>query len=554
MYSNKENVNILTALLVKHGVMHAVVCPGSRNAPIVHNLSEHPKISCHNITDERSAGFYAIGLAQATGRMVAVCVTSGTALLNLLPAVAEARYQHLPLIIISADRPQQWIDQLDGQTLPQQGALQPYVRHSVTLPEPSDDEERWFCNRLVNEALCLATHRDPCPVHINVPITEPMFQFNKKSLPKQRVFTFAPTSHGPMHTGDLDNMLKHCHRPMFVFGCNNEHFIDEELLGILSRAFVTFYEPLLADAQEAVHFDEVLAQIENEEENFRPDFIIYIGGTLVSKRLRHFLRRSKAPTLLLTLDGRSISDPTMHLSHIMELDNWTDLRQQLERLAECCIDQVQAAFVERWHQVLRQTESHAIAFEPAYSQMAAIKYFEEQLYDLDIDVCVHYANSTAVRLACIYAQHHVWCNRGVNGIEGSLSTAAGFSLGTDRLVVCVVGDLSFFYDQNALWNAQLRGNLRIILLNNHRGGIFGMLPGLNESLVAKTAVAGQHATSARGICDQCDIGYLSASNMEEMQIGIISLLTRDAHRPMVLEVITDADTDNYEMQRYYKLN
>lgn len=152
MYSDKENVNILTSLLVNHGVNKAVVCPGSRNAPIVHNLNECPDVECYPVTDERSAGFYALGIAQATGSPVVVCVTSGTALLNLLPAVAEAFYQHLPLIVVSADRPSQWINQLDGQTIPQNGALGSFVKKSINLPEPHDEEERWFCNRMINEA------------------------------------------------------------------------------------------------------------------------------------------------------------------------------------------------------------------------------------------------------------------------------------------------------------------------------------------------------------------------------------------------------------------
>ena len=189
MYSNKENVNILTAALLAEGVTHAVVCPGSRNAPIVHNLNECGLIACHPVTDERSAGFYAIGISQAMGNIpIAVCVTSGSALLNLAPAVAEAYYQHIPLIVISADRPPQWIDQLDGQTLPQPGALGTFTHKCVSLPEPHDNEERWFCNRLVCEALYHATHGTGGPVHINVPLGEPLFEFNINELPEIRRF------------------------------------------------------------------------------------------------------------------------------------------------------------------------------------------------------------------------------------------------------------------------------------------------------------------------------------------------------------------------------
>lgn len=176
MYSNKENVNILTSLLVAHGVTHAVVCPGSRNAPIVHNFNECPDMECYPITDERSAGFYALGMTQALGQPVAVCVTSGSALLNLAPAVAEAYYQHRPLVVISADRPQQWIDQLDGQTLPQPDALGRFVRKAVSLPEPSNDEQRWYCNRMVNEAL-LEKH---APVTSTFPLVSRCLSSQKK--------------------------------------------------------------------------------------------------------------------------------------------------------------------------------------------------------------------------------------------------------------------------------------------------------------------------------------------------------------------------------------
>ena len=188
MYSEKKNINILTSLLVAHGIRHAVVCPGSRNAPIVHNLFEHPKIKCYPVTDERSAGFFALGIAQATQQAVAVCVTSGSALLNLAPAVAEAHEQHYRIVVISADRPQRWIEQLDGQTLPQPNAFNTLVNKSVTLPENiNDDENHWYCNRLVNEALLATRFPADGPVHINVPIAEPLFGFTVEELPEERV-------------------------------------------------------------------------------------------------------------------------------------------------------------------------------------------------------------------------------------------------------------------------------------------------------------------------------------------------------------------------------
>lgn len=592
MFSNKENINILTSLLLEYGVSDAVVCPGSRNAPIVHNLSQCQSIRCHPVTDERSAGFYALGIAQATQRPTVVCVTSGTALLNLAPAVAEAYYQHVPLVVVSADRPVQWIDQLDGQTLPQPDALGRFVRKAVSLPEPhvasvgsgdgfeavgkgvlSDgdkrlDEERWMCRRLVNEALHAATCRQPAPVHINVPITEPLFAFDVAELPVAKRFRQMEKVSFLNQQRQLFERFFSADRPMIVIGQMAYGIISPETIRSLSQHYVVMAEPLSNLHYQTIHFDEAVRVVEsldrNESLQYVPDYIIYIGDTLVSKPTRRWLRSTKATSCVITPDALDIHDPITTLEDIVECpledvdlllssfcdiyDNPEDFEDDEDVMAH---EDSRHGFHACWQQLLDRCAERAEAYEPGFSQMATVKYFEEQLADLDTDICVHYANSSAVRLACIYAQHYVWCNRGVNGIEGSLSTAAGFSLATDALTVCVIGDLSFFYDQNALWNSNIGGNLRIVLLNNSGGGIFRQLKGLDKSPVATSFVAAQHETTAQGICTQNDIGYISAKDMGEMQIGIVTLLTRETNRPMLLEVFTDVDEDMKAYSMYF---
>ena len=592
MFSNKENINILTSLLLEYGVSDAVVCPGSRNAPIVHNLSQCQSIRCHPVTDERSAGFYALGIAQATQRPTVVCVTSGTALLNLAPAVAEAYYQHVPLVVVSADRPVQWIDQLDGQTLPQPDALGRFVRKAVSLPEPhvasvgsgdgleaagkgalSDgdkrlDEERWMCRRLVNEALHAATCRQPAPVHINVPITEPLFAFDVAELPVAKRFRQMEKVSFLNQQRQLFERFFSVDRPMIVIGQMAYGIISPETIRSLSQHYVVMAEPLSNLHYQTIHFDEAVRVVEgldrNESLQYVPDYIIYIGDTLVSKPTRRWLRSTKATSCVITPDALDIHDPITTLEDIVECpledvdlllssfcdiyDNPEDFEDDEDVMAH---EDSRHGFHACWQQLLDRCAERTEAYEPGFSQMATVKYFEEQLADLDTDICVHYANSSAVRLACIYAQHYVWCNRGVNGIEGSLSTAAGFSLATDALTVCVIGDLSFFYDQNALWNSNIGGNLRIVLLNNSGGGIFRQLKGLDKSPVATSFVAAQHETTAQGICTQNDIGYISAKDMGEMQIGIVTLLTRETNRPMLLEVFTDVDEDMRAYSMYF---
>ena len=562
MYSNKENVNILTSLLLEYGVSDAVVCPGSRNAPIVHNLSVCEAIRCRPVTDERSAAFYALGLAIATRRPTVVCVTSGSALLNVMPAVAEAAYQHVPLVVISADRPQQWIDQLDGQTIPQSDALGRFVRKAVQLPEPHNDEERWLCRRLVNEAMHLATCRQGAPVHINVPISEPLFEFDTEQLPQLSRFNNIKRAAIKDASMDMPEAFHDATRPMIVIGQLAHGTISHETIRSLSEKYVVMSEPLSNPSYMTIHFDEAIRYIvsdnssinddEDDKTAYYPDYVIYVGDTLVSKPARRFLRNAKAPSCLITPDAADIHDPLMTLTDIVECDS-DSINALLASLCDAPDTDERCRFHDRWQSFLDAYAAHADAYAPEYSQMATVKYFEEQLADLDIDICVHYANSSAVRLACIYAQHYVWCNRGVNGIEGSLSTAAGFSLATHDMTVCVIGDLSFFYDQNALWNSHLRGNLRIILLNNRGGGIFRQLPGLSDSPAADDLVMASHENTAQGICTQNDIGYLSAKNMDEMQIGIVTLLTRESERPMLLEVFTDSNDDVKALEKYFKL-
>ena len=507
MYSNKENVNILTSLLVAHGIRHSVVCPGSRNAPIVHNLNECPGIQCYPVTDERSAGFYALGMAQYLDEPVVVCVTSGTALLNLAPAVAEAYYQHRSLVVVSADRPAQWIDQLDGQTLQQPDALGRFVRRAVSLPEPHDEEEHWYCNRLVNEAL-IVRH---APVHINVPITEPLFQFTVSELPEERKIELLPADIPPHTLSHLVRMFMQSARPMLIAG-----------------------QPMNP------HLDEAVCLVKDDE-SYVPDFVLYIGGSIVSKRLKHFLRKARE-TWAVNATGE-VNDTFMNLTHVVQGDGEV-VADQIRFMLE----QQSHPFVEKWEALLAKVRAQAEAYQPAYSQMAAVKCFEANVPDST----VHYANSQAIRLANIYARHSVYCNRGVNGIEGSLSTAAGFSCVADQRVFCVIGDLSFFYDQNALWNQNLNGKLRILLLNNGRGGIFNLLPGLEQSPARDQLVAASHHTTAEGICRQNNVTYLHASDMKEMQQGIDALLHVESGRPVLLEVFTNAEEDERVYRDYYR--
>ena len=549
MYSDKENINILTSLLVSYGVRHIVVCPGSRNAPLVHNFDVSPDITTHAVTDERSAAFFALGLRLRLRQPVAVCVTSGSALLNTMPGAAEATYQHEGIIIISADRPQAWIGQLDGQTMPQHGALGTFASPSVSLPEPHNDTERWLCRRLICEAM-IANTCPPFPsVHINVPVSEPLFGFSTPCLPE------IP----PVGIADLDDqngretlrrILKGKRRLMVISG----QTYDDSAAGLLmdNASGCVFVAEWLSPYGRVRHIDEILRTTCAEElDNMRPDCIVYIGGHTVSKRLRHYMRSLDSRTMFITVsDDGMLHDVSQHTTLVVKATAGDFMRMICN--GAICPD-ADMDFVRRWHDMDNMAARRISASCPPYSQMLAIRRLEENIDNSKDIVC--YANSLSVRAGMMYASAYRYCNRGLNGIEGTLSMAAGMAAGAKeegmtagnmtaaQNVYCVIGDLSFFYDSNALWIQELAGNMRIMLINNQRGAIFGMLPGLDRSPAHKSLIAAGHNATAEGICSQYGMEYYRATDTPSLEEGI-RLLTSGVHdRPVVLEVLTDADTD-----------
>lgn len=546
MYSDKENINILTALLVSYGITDAVVCPGSRNAAIIHNLNECKRINCYPVTDERSAAFVALGMAQATGRPVVVCVTSGTALLNTAPAVAEASYQHHGIIVISADRPAAWIGQNTGQTMPQPGALGNFVGKCINIPEPHSDEERWHINRLVNEALIEANKCHRPSVHINVPLSEPLFDYTVKKLPAERKIQFYEKE--LCNTEPFMEEFFKAKRPMIVIGQTDEHTLSDifESLELLNERAVIIHEALGAYS-EICSVDLVLNAIEGKEHKYVPDLVLHIGGEIVSKRLKNFLKKAKA-TWRISLNGE-ISDTYQNLAGVLSCDlksfcNFVEVTYQMRNPQT---PHSAISFLRLWEDALRASDDFIIHYSPNYSQAAAVKAFEQQFYMLDYAPHTHYANSSAIRLANLLARRQVWCNRGINGIEGSVSTAVGFALATNihDQVVLVTGDLSFFYDSNALWNTQLPHNLSILLLNNGEGGIFRQVKDFPYHPLA----VGKHQATAEHICRQNGVEYVAVHNMEELEASIPCLT--QGKRTTVVEVFTDPETDKQVYDNIY---
>ena len=549
MYTDKKSILQLAALLKAHGIRKIVLCPGSRNIPIVQTLANIPDFTCYPMTDERSAGFFALGLALHGGTPAAVCCTSGTALLNLHPAVAEAFYQQVPLVVISADRPAAWIGQMDGQTLPQPGVFGSLVKKSVDLPEVDSEESEWYCNRLINEALLELNHHGKGPVHINVPISEPFFKLPVTELPEVRVITrYQGLSVYDKDYQPLIDRLNRYQRRMAVVGqMNLIYLFDKRYTKMLYKHFAWFTENISNQTVPGVpirNIEPLLCSMNFEtQQKMRPELLITYGGHIISKRLKKFLRRHPPVEHWHIAPDGEVVDLYGSLTTVIEMDPF----EFLEKIAPM--------MENRTPEYPRQWEALSKAIPQAqfnYSEMSAIGAV---IKNLPAPCSLHLANSSVVRYAQLFdipANVEILSNRGTNGIEGSLSTALGYATASDKLNYLFIGDLSFFYDMNALWNSNYGANIRILLLNNEGGEIFHALPGLELHENARRFVTATHCATAKAWAEDRGFEYLSARNSEELNAAVTVFTQASVtNRPMLLEVFTDKNLDIEMLKEYY---
>ncbi|MBQ0049786.1 MAG: 2-succinyl-5-enolpyruvyl-6-hydroxy-3-cyclohexene-1-carboxylic-acid synthase [Bacteroidales bacterium] len=523
MISNKRPIQQLTRLLLAHGIEQAVLCPGSRNAPINYSLSQH--LNCHAITDERCAGFFALGLSRSTHKPVCVVVTSGSALVNLHPAVCEAYYQQVPLIVVSADRPRQWIGQMDGQTMPQPGVFGSMVKCSVDL----DEQNAPFNNRLINEALLEAWHRTKGPVHINLPLSEPLYEFQDKRLPEERVISRTEGLYEAQEAA-LSTLFHRFNRPLIIIGQSEERI---HLSDLTKR--VTILAEHLANCPDALLLnDDSMDQLEALDADKSPDLVVTLGGHIINKRLKQWLRKLAQQTHSSQPSSEGV--PRLQHWHVSADGAIADLFGCLTRVVEAPL----CLFLRFLSSATQEATHHRLLLseqpcgEATVVLRSAMPTLDEQavallIRHLPAQSVLHLANSSSVRLAQRFAlppDTDVCCNRGINGIEGCLSTAVGAAIATPlRAHFIVIGDLAFHYDINALWNDQLPANLHILLLNNHGGRIFDTLPVPKEDKAQRFIAGNAHPFRADSLCQHFGMRHFYSSSSNELDATMQDFLS-----------------------------
>lgn len=555
MYSNKENILQLTSLLKAFGIQQIIVCPGSRNTPLIYSFAGDPYFNCYTLVDERSAGFFAIGQILKLKQPVVVCCTSGSAVLNLSPAIAEASLQELPLIVITADRPEAWIGQKDGQTFPQKGVFNSLVRKSVHINEPHSQEDLWYINRTINEALLSLNHPHKGPVHINVALSEPLFEFTVKELPDARVIKRIRPENSSWYTKPSEEAFfreaLRTKKRMIIIG---QEYATDRYQEVLDAFCQQYDGVILAEHHSNQHpqcliknFDALLATLPQEQQKaFAPELVMVFGGHITAKQLKKLIRSYPPLYCWHINDSGLIEDTFQSMTTLIEARP----EQFLDFLNHITIgeEEEQKPYYTLW----KQRSDALPAPEPAYSDLYAVGELFKKIPEHSV---LHLANSSSIRYAQLFPLNKgikICANRGINGIEGSMSTAAGYaSVEIDELNVLLIGDLSFFYDLNALWNKHIHQNLRILLNNNGGGQIFGSLPGMNTSDMLDQHIAAKHCTHAGQWAESVGFIYLQASTKKEFDSCLPLLLDKQMQKPVLLEVCTSMEQNLSELRSYY---
>lgn len=483
--TDKKFCSIIFDIIEAKGIKDIVCSSGSRNVPLLLAAAARKQLTKHFAIDERVAAFMALGMAMVSKKPVVLLCTSGTALLDYAPAVAEAYYQGIPLLIISADRPIQWIDQDDSQTLRQDKALDNFVKKSYSIPALGEEnlEMQWYVNRCINDGIDTATTGKNGPVHFNIHLSEPLSGKTKKAEVSERIITTiqGDTIANKEIIKSLSRNLADS-RVLLVAGFNlPDSALQKALATFMNFPNVAVMAETISNfhlSDESYMIDSVLSAFDPQTlKKAAPDIVISLGGALVSRKLKEYLRKNAGNIKHWSLGySHTTSDPFMSLSLRIESDPVRFLRSINHELRKLPIKSKD--YKETWKILKKEASSVKESFIQK-SDWSELKAFDFILKNIPSASNLFLSNGTPVRYAQIirYRMPHAsYCNRGVSGIDGSTSTAIGGAISYKGQTILISGDLSFAYDIGALGLNNIPENFKIIIIDNQGGGIFRFIP------------------------------------------------------------------------------
>lgn len=546
MYTRLENYQIVIALLKEYGIKHLVLSAGQSNYPFVHSVESDPFFTCYSVVDERSAAFFALGIAQQLGEPVAISCTASTACCNYMSAITEAFYQKVPLLVLTSDRDIRKRGQLETLMIEQDHMFRDCTKKEVTLPDINVEADRRYCERIVNEALLELEHRGKGPVHINMPSYGKNNLVDVEVLPKvSRIYRHETSDYKTWEK--RAEKLKAAKRIMVVCG-QHDAFTEEECK----------YLDMFHERYNCVVVGEHMA-------NVRRPYVINMNPVLSNTSGNPL--QELAPDILITL-GTHVQAGWFRLAQMNVTEHWCidedgaviDACEHLTDVYECEVAEFFKFFAEaaegmkndqQMEQIWIGARNAITCPDLPLSHVFAIKNMAERLPEKGL---IHLSIQNSIRLLQYFnIPEGVKCyaNLGALGIDGSMSTFLGQAVVSSDPAYLVIGDLSFFYDMNCLKIKHNKNNVHIMLLNNGGGAEFYQNNGMNETLDWHTAA--RHTSEAKAWAVSCGFEYLSARTKEEY-LDVIDAYMGEHDKPVLLEVFTDLETDMNALRELNRVN
>jgi 2-succinyl-5-enolpyruvyl-6-hydroxy-3-cyclohexene-1-carboxylate synthase len=557
----------IAELCARKGVTQAVLCPGSRCAPLTIAFSRHDDITVRTFSDERSAAFVASGIAHQTKSPSILVCTSGSAAFNFAPAIAEAFFQEIPLIVFTADRPKEWIDQLDGQTIRQTNIFGTHVKKSFTLPEDYDHPDAvWFIHRTINEAINLSEEFPKGPVHINAPFREPLYptKEEKVSFSKNLKVIGSNSVADVISSAEIKKINKRLSDFSKILILAGQNDFDDDLAKAIEKFSHSKHAPVVGDIlsnlhsrQNAIRYsDSFLGSCaEDVKRSLHPELLITFGKSIISKNTKLFLRKYKPKEHWHIQPSGSAADTFQSLTEVIRCEPKIFFQTFTATEGEKKFDgQKRENFKMIWEAEEHRTVQSMNSFfkNSSFSEISLVKEFISQL---PLRCNLHLANSMSVRYANLIGLEagkkgiHVYSNRGASGIDGCSSTAVGHALSNEAPNFLITGDMAFFYDRNAFWHNYPLHNLHVLLLNNHGGIIFNMIDGpgnapeLNEFFVTEQKLKAEH------LCSEYGFDYLYVDSNKKIKNSLKEFFVFD-NKTKVLEFESKQEENKEAYQKF----
>ena len=537
MNTTKKAVKLIAEICRRKGIRKVVFSPGSRSAPLVIAFSQITEIECLVIPDERVAGYFALGMAQQLRETVAVVCTSGTAVLNLAPAVCEAYYQQLPLLIITADRPVDVIGLGENQAIDQLEVYANFIRHSFVVSE--DDDLDWVANA-ITKAVDATFIPALGPVHVNIHLKEPLYDFSEEDEEIKLPLTGHMSASFTTEEFEQVNDLQEPEKVMLVCGMNEP---DAELNAVINQLLVASNIVVVKETTSNIHPTQSISNIdacldlmkEKHAASFVPGLLITIGKQIVSKKLKQFLKKHPpARHIQIALQSESWN--------FIPAENYTHIKADPIQVLPLLRPENDSAYLLQW-QALADKATVAARGYLNKAEYSDLKVFETLVQSFPEGANIQYGNSTPIRYSNLFEHKNsltVNSNRGTSGIDGCVSTAAGAAHVNEKLTVCIIGDVSFFYDSNALWNNYLSPDLRIVIVNNSGGNIFRLIDGPNKVNEFEKFFETRHNLSAKHLGAMYGIPYYFCDHQSGLDEILKTFYQPQNGKPAILEIKTDS--------------